>query len=270
MEVYSLIKMIVSDLDGTLLREDNTVKQEDAKALQQAVQEGLQISIATGRMDIEINEVLKSIGQQFHRISQNGAFASTIDNRSIFSRTFTTEVAEDIYQRVLNPKFVTIVCSYDTNYTHEHNEYVEGVQQRMFHPIIIDPEIGSKLSVIKPSKITLIGFENDIIESYKRLSTEFKNEVDLFISEKHVLDIMPKQISKGNAITKLLNELSLKPEEIACIGDSYNDIPMFRLTPNSFAMATAHEDVKKEARYIVDSVADAVHMILKENSKQRV
>ncbi|MCC3357666.1 HAD family hydrolase [Bacillus sp. REN16] len=265
-----MIKLIVSDLDGTLLQDNNTVKSKDAEALKLAIQEGLQISIATGRMDTEIKEVLKSIGQKFHRISQNGAFASTIDEKSIFSNTFTTEIAEQIYKEVLHPKFVTIVCSYDTNFTHENNEYVEDIQKRMFHPIIIDPEISSKFSEVKPSKITLIGFENDIFEIHEKLSNEFKDEMDLFISETHVLDIMPKQISKGNAIKKLLAELSLNPEEIACIGDSFNDIPMFRLTPYSFVMSTAHDDVKKEAKFEVESVAEAVEMILKENSKQRV
>ncbi|MEH7388625.1 HAD family hydrolase [Bacillus sp. JJ1521] len=265
-----MIKLIVSDLDGTLLQEDNTVKPQDVKALNQALLEGLQISIATGRMDTEIKEVLKLIGQNFHRISQNGAFASTIDERSIFSRTFNQEIAERIYKKVLDRKFVTIVCSYDTNFTHENNEYVEDVQKRMFHPIIIDPDIGLKFSTVKPSKISLIGFENDIIDMYEKLSREFNDEIDLFISEKHVLDIMPKQISKGNAIIKLLDELSLKPEEIACIGDSFNDIPMFRLTPYSFVMSSAHDDVKKEAKYVVESVAEAVNLILKENSKHFV
>ncbi|MEH7222364.1 HAD family hydrolase [Bacillus sp. JJ1566] len=262
--------MIISDLDGTLLQEDNTVKHDDAKALKHALQEGLQISIATGRMDSEIKEVLKSIGQNFHRISQNGAFASTIDEKSIFSRTFTTEVAELIYKNVLDPKFVTIVCNYDTNYTHENNEYVEDIQKRMFHPIIIDPEISTKFNEVKPSKITLIGFENDIIDIHGKLSNAYKNEIDLYISEKHVLDIMPKKISKGNAVKKLLDDLAIKSEEVACIGDSFNDIPMFRLTPFSFAMSTAHDDVKKEANYIVESVAEAVELILKENSKQLV
>ncbi|MEH7382328.1 HAD family hydrolase [Bacillus sp. JJ1533] len=265
-----MIKLIVSDLDGTLLQENNTVKSEDARALNQALQEGLQISIATGRMDTEIKEVLKLIGQKFHRISQNGAFASTIDERSIFSRTFTTEIAEKIYKEVLDSRFVTIVCTYDTNFTHENNKYVADVQKRMFHPIIIDPEIGSKFSEVKPSKISLMGFEQDIIDMYEKLSADFKDEIDLFISETHVLDIMPKQISKGNAVQKLLDELSFKPKEIACIGDSFNDIPMFQLTPYSYVMSTAHDDVKKEAKFVVESVAEAVEMILKENSKQCV
>ncbi|MEH7234932.1 HAD family hydrolase [Bacillus sp. JJ1562] len=265
-----MIKLIVSDLDGTLLQENNTVRPEDANALNQALQEGLQISIATGRMDTEIKEVLKSIGQKFHRISQNGAFASTIDERFIFSRTFTTEIADLIYKKVLDPKFVTIVSSFDTNFTHENNQYVEEIQKRLFHPIIIDSEIGSKFSEVKPSKISLMGFENDIFDTHEKLSNEFKDEIDLYISEKHVLDIMPKQISKGNAIKKLLDELSLTHEEIACIGDSFNDIPMFQLTPYSFVMSTAHEDVKEEANYVVESVAEAVELILKENSKQFV
>ncbi|MFT4415225.1 Cof-type HAD-IIB family hydrolase [Fredinandcohnia humi] len=265
-----MIKLIVSDLDGTLLQEDNTVKHEDAKALRDAVREGLQISIATGRMDNEIKEVLTSIGEKFHRISQNGAFVSTINDKSIFSCTFEPSLAEIIYKKVCTPNFVTLLCNYDTNFTHEDNEYVANIQKRMFHPIVIDPTISEKFEEIKPSKITLIGFENDIMDIKKQLSEEVHDEVDLFISEKHVLDIMPKKISKGNALLKLIHELSIKPDEIACIGDSFNDIPMFKLTPNSFVMSHAHDLVKQEATFVVNTVSEAVEIIRKENSKQAI
>ncbi|MFS0861270.1 HAD family hydrolase [Fredinandcohnia sp. 179-A 10B2 NHS] len=265
-----MIKLIVSDLDGTLLQNDNTVKDEDARALRSAVEEGIQISIATGRMDNEIIEVLSSINEKFHRISQNGAFVSTTEDKSIFSRTFETSTAELIYNKVLPSNFVTLICSYDTNYTCEENEYVSGIQERMFHPIIIDPAIGTKFDEVKPSKITLIGFENEIMNMEKQLKEELGAQIDLFISEKHVLDIMPKGISKGNALQTLLNVLSIKPEEIACIGDSFNDIPMFQLTPHSYVMSHAHDLVKQEAAHIVDSVAEAVAQIRLENQKQSV
>ncbi|MCH1623979.1 HAD family hydrolase [Ferdinandcohnia quinoae] len=262
-----MIKLIVSDLDGTLLQEDNTVKQDDRESLKEALQDGFQISIATGRMDIEIQEVLKSIGERFHRISQNGAFTSTVDNQAIFSKTFDPSLARKIYNKVRPLNVITLLCNYDTNFTEENNEYVEGIQKRMFHPIVIDPKLTDKFESIMPSKITLLGFENDIIKIYEELAAEHGEEIDIYISEKQVLDIMPKKISKGNALSKLLDYLEIKEEEIACIGDSFNDIPMFKLTPYSYVISHAHDSVKKEASFVVNSVSDAVAQIRRENMK---
>ena len=73
---------------------------------------------------------------------------------------------------------------------------------------------------------------------------------------------MPPNISKGSAISILLQEFQIQPEEVACIGDSYNDIPMFSLTPHSFAMSQADDAVKEHAHYVVDTVKDAVNQVL--------
>ncbi|PHE41457.1 HAD family hydrolase, partial [Bacillus pseudomycoides] len=71
--------------------------------------------------------------------------------------------------------------------------------------------------------------------------------------------------SKGFAISILLKEFQIQPEEIACIGDSYNDIPMFSLTPHSFAMSQADDAVKEHAHYVVNTVKDAVNHVITHN-----
>lgn len=261
----SLIKLIVSDLDGTLLQEDITVADSDRIALLEAIDEGFQVCIATGRNDLEIKEVLKSFNQNLYRISQNGAFAYSADSNAILHQVFELKTAKRIYDKVKGLPFVTLVSNFDTNFIEEDNEFLPGIQEKMFHPIIIDQEIANKFELIQPSKFNLMGAEEDLMKIQHELATEFQDEIDIFISAKFVLDIMPKQISKGNALKKVLDELKIKPNEIACIGDSFNDISMFELTPYSFAMSHAHDSVKEEASYVVNSVKEAVEIIRREN-----
>ncbi len=99
----------------------------------------------------------------------------------------------------------------------------------------------------------------------KKIDEKFHGKVSTFISAEQCLDVMPPNISKGSAISVLLKEFQLQPEEVACIGDSYNDIPMFALTPHSFAMAQADDAVKEHAHYVVNTVKDAVNHVIAHN-----
>ena len=145
---------------------------------------------------------------------------------------------------------------------------MEHMRSRLFFDIVEKKQmldaIGHDLS---PSKITVIA-EEDVINRFQSfVHKQWDRYVDTFISEPRCLDIMPKQISKGEALRLLMNHLQLKGEEVACFGDSFNDIPMFRLTPHSFVMSHAPEQVKKEARYIVSSVHEAIETVLSINEK---
>ncbi len=84
----------------------------------------------------------------------------------------------------------------------------------------------------------------------KNIYEKFHGNVSTFISAEQCLDVMPPNISKCSAISVLLKEFQLQSEEVACIGDSYNDIPMFFLTPHSFAMSQADDAVKEHANYV--------------------
>jgi Cof subfamily protein (haloacid dehalogenase superfamily) len=259
-----MIKMIVSDLDGTLLDWNKEISSNDAAAVQKAVDAGIDFCLASGRMDNEIGEILKSLGQKFHRISQNGAFIFTKDDMQLHSMTFTSDLAFQIYEKTRIHDFITLVCNFDTNFVEQRNEIVIKLEERMFHPIVEQRDMleSIKNAAITPSKITVLGEHEAVVNFEETIKKSFGDQVDTFISEKQCLDIMPKNISKGNALMKLIEHLGMKPEEIACIGDSFNDIPMFQLTPNSYVMSHAHPNVKKEANDVVDTVHEAIEKIL--------
>jgi Cof subfamily protein (haloacid dehalogenase superfamily) len=258
-----MIKLIVSDLDGTLLGYDRRVKQEDKEAVERAVKSGIDFAVASGRMDNEILEVLKELDQKAHRVSQNGAYIYTSADVHLHSVAFETNIAREIYKEARKLEAIVMVCNEHTNFVEKKTEHVEQMRARLFHDIIEERNMLEAIgTTIIPSKITVIGEEETVLAFQQKANEQWQNHVDTFISEPRCLDIMPKHISKGNAIRSLIEHLHLKEDEIACFGDSFNDIPMFRLTPYSFVMSHAHPDVQKEARYVVDSVHEAIDIIL--------
>ncbi|KOO50529.1 HAD family hydrolase [Priestia koreensis] len=264
-----MIKLFVSDLDGTLLNHDKKVEQKEIDALQQLKESGVEICLASGRMDNEIVKVSESLEGDVHRVSQNGAFVLTHDDQSLHEKTFDHELASKLYSLTKMPDKITLVCSDNTNFVEEMSDVVKEIEKVMFFPIQENPTMREDFSTsLNPSKITVLGDHEQVLELQKKLNDMFGDDIDTYISAKSCLDIMPKHISKGNAIAVLLDHLDLQPDEIACVGDNFNDIPMFRLTPNSFAMSEAYDEVKQEANYVVDSVSEAVEIVLRQNREE--
>ena len=70
------------------------------------------------------------------------------------------------------------------------------------------------------------------------------------------MEFVRKGVTKANVLKQILRESAIKDDEIMVVGDSGNDISMFRSFENSYVMKHAPEEVKKEAKFVVESVAD--------------
>ncbi|ELK48822.1 Cof-type HAD-IIB family hydrolase [Halobacillus sp. ACCC02827] len=254
-----MIKLFVTDLDGTLLGMDHYIKNEDIDALKWMIDHGTPLTVASGRMDHEIAEVLKRVGVNGHRVSQNGAFVYDNQGQEIYAETFEGNMAERILTAIEKEPMVKTVSTADQTFTDKHHEWVDIISEQLFHDIIIQPDLKQEIGqTIFPSKITLNGQEADVVHAAKNIKETFGEEIDSFISHETCVDMMPKGINKRNGIRKLIDKLGLKPEEVACVGDSFNDISMFEMTPHSYVMATAHDDVKAKASQVVDHVHEAI------------
>ncbi|MBM7661989.1 Cof subfamily protein (haloacid dehalogenase superfamily) [Bacillus mesophilus] len=264
-----MIKLIVSDLDGTLLDENIKVRERDIKSIHKAQEMGINFCLATGRKDLDIIEVSKMIDRTFHRISQNGAFIVLDDQTDFHSTFFESSIAQKIYSHVVDKEVLTLVSTRDTEIIDRNNEIVERIQKVLFSPLIINPNLYNDIGVtIHPSKIIVTGKDEVIEELQTELLQAYPNEIDAFISAKYTLDIMPKNISKGNAVKKLAERIGISLEEIACIGDSFNDVSMLQVAKYGFAMSKAKQGVKECADYVVESVGEAIEIILEINSSE--
>ena len=97
---------------------------------------------------------------------------------------------------------------------------------------------------------------------------EKHTEAEITISGPRSIEIGPKGNTKGNAIKMIMEKENLKENEVAFIGDSYNDVSGFEVCKYSFAMSHADDFIKNRAAFVVDSVADAVEKVIKINKEK--
>lgn len=258
-----MIKLIISDLDGTLLHDHSTIHDTDIQALRRAQESGVAVAFASGRMYPEIQEVARSIDMQVHAVSQNGAYAHMADGRRIKADYFPRELQLEIIRYGRNTPYQMLLCAPEYYVIEEDTEHARQLEPRLKAPLKVVPDLEDKLGTeILSSKMSFFG-DVEVLREYLPLVKEkFGDAIDAYIADIDCLDIMPSGISKGIGAHALLEELGLTVDEVVCIGDSFNDLPLFEITPNSYAVEGSHPDVQAKAAYTTPSVAAVVEQIL--------
>ncbi|MBP1154591.1 MULTISPECIES: HAD family hydrolase [unclassified Paenibacillus] len=262
-----MIRLIVSDLDGTLLHKHKAIRPEDRQALHEAKAEGITVAFASGRMRPEIISVMKDLGIAGHAISQNGAYVHTSDGNLIHQSAFERELIADLAQAASGTPFVTMIAAPDSYVVERWSERVEQLRSRLFAPLVEMKDLQHKLGRdLVCGKISYMGEVDELLQFQKVLKTKYGEAIDAYISDVDCMDVMPRHTSKGTGLLSLLEHLGMDREEAACFGDSFNDLSMFAVTPHSFAMAASHPDVQAKAAHTIQNVAEALEWIRSRNA----
>ena len=285
-----MIKLLISDLDGTLLKPTRE-RQEDENsnvhgkvipefnvdALNKLSKNNIEFAVATGRMQSQCKDILKPIeNYKKYWITQNGVFIQDNDLNSIYEKVFTKQEAWNIYsyleQRGFNPFFTDIDSFYLNSDKLSHGSYNYQICYSKDYKDKVDTNYikfnQENLDMIDISNFGLETAQIDLLqmEDLESLLNREIIDAEIFITSGISIDIVPRNVSKAHAIKKLAKILDLSLDEIAFVGDSGNDEPALKLLKNSFAMSHARDKVKQSATYIVDSVADVVDKVLQLNS----
>jgi Cof subfamily protein (haloacid dehalogenase superfamily) len=257
-----MIKLWVSDLDGTLLDHHKQVSIREQAALRWLEAHDISYVLASGRMRTEMIHVMSGMNALPVCISQNGAFIHLANQQLYKSHFFDPSLVRQVYASTESPTIVRLLCSGEANYIRELTPASDLIQARMFEPFrIVADRDTAVMQSLPVCKLSYFGDMEELLLIKHKLDQNFSSQVTQFVSDKDCLDIMPFGVSKGSALLDLLDLLAISPDEVACIGDSFNDISMFEVTPHSFAMIHSHDDVKKTATYVVQSVAEAIYMM---------
>lgn len=273
-----MIRLLVSDLDGTLLTDEKKICQTDQIALEKLQNAGISICFATGRNKAEIGTVMQNLQFNYHQVSQNGAQVYTANGQLLHSSHFHDQSALELYLFIQSLELnvpVIIDAFLDSSRSElkrvipmEQKSYFKYEDDKVFkHVSALEKKIGYETLPIKFSyfgNIQMLRFLE--AEVQKR----FPNKFNSFLVDKDCLDFMPLHVNKGSGLKILFNHLGLSHEEVVCIGDSENDISMFDLIPHSFAMKTASSNVQSKASKVVSSVADAVEWTISYSGKSAI
>lgn len=262
-----MIKLLVSDLDHTLLNDDKTVDADVRQAVRNMIETGVDVAIASGRVDSEI----KQVGDRFldhacHRVSENGVYVLTADGEQLYETILPPEWIQPITDLTHKYDFLSVFNIHKQSFVMTKTADVRQYEETNEVAIHEDANILDRLSPSFPlTKIAIIGEISKLKQFEQELAQHFTGKVNFYLSSPNCVDVVPLGASKGLGVQKLIAELGIKPDEVACVGDSYNDLSMFNITPHSFAMTHAEKQVRETAQHTVDSVAEVVAYILQHN-----
>ena len=245
-------KVVVFDLDGTLLNGNNEIigGSQTLESLATLKQMGCTLAICTGRLDHDIIKINQSyqLGIE-HRISQNGAVINY--NNQLESILLDKEESISIYQYLLD-KNVRIELNTVTN------RYWNSLRDPLFPKELYDSHIViedyREIIVCQPTVLFLIIGENNIlreIEEYVNTNYRYTKAVK---TSRTSLEILHSNSSKGHAIKKLYSDC-----EVYAIGDSANDFDMFDVAKQGYLVSNIEcEKVCHRKASILEALEDII------------
>ena len=249
-----MIKIILSDIDGTFLTDAKTTCPLHAEAIKSVVAKGLKFVFVSARMPEAIYPITDALGMAHTPvISYSGGMVLTEDEEIIFDKKISAEDAKKILAAMNYWKDISI------NYYTGRRWFVEAIDERIQHEMDItqataEVESFDKLQSEKifPNKILVMCAPSTCREMEIELGKKFP-ALNVVRSAPHLLEIMDKSVSKATGIEVLLKHYGFTVDEAIAFGDNYNDTEMLELVPQSVAMANAPDDVKKLAAAVTDS-----------------
>lgn len=254
--------LYVSDLDGTLLRSNEITSEYTNAVINRLTEKGMIFSYATARSVVTAKKVTKGMMATIPLIVYNGAFV--IDN--VTEEIMIANYFDETVSRVLDDLFDNEV--YPIVYA-----YIDGAEKFSFIPDLCTRGMKTFLDnrkndirtnmVATPMDlkqgnifyITCIDEPQKLLPFYDKYKDTFHcvYQTDIYSNEQW-LEIMPKSASKSNAV-KQLKEL-LGCDKLIVFGDGKNDIDMFEIADEGYAVQNAHDELKKKATAIISSNDD--------------
>lgn len=254
-----MVKLIASDLDGTLLTEDGNVPDGFDRVLQKITSGNAVFAVSSGRSYNALEHLFKPYFDRIRLICDNGAYVAGKDR--IITSVINKETVEEILRMMEDiPGAVSVLCGQNGTFVCTDNEFFFSEFNKCYkHYDIVDNIYNYTDGVFK---IAIFDSYNPLENVYPKLNERFGGKLSCLVSGQNWVDVMNKGIDKGMGLKLLMDELGVKSSETAAFGDYYNDIAMFGYADYSFAMKKSDEDVKKHSRFVAENVLDEINKLL--------
>lgn len=280
-EQLKKIKLIVIDVDGTLVRNDGVIGEKVISALHALQQEDVYITLASGRLHSALVDIAVILKTNLPIISLDGAL---IKNRKGESIVYQSALREKIVRKALELSeryFINIaLCHADAIYYTEHNSAI---------PLMLDKlgalfkQVDSYDSYLNGTLELVFAGDNRRTMEYLRDKLSFPftlgTSVSFFRSHSHeniyYLEIKKSGSTKAKGLKRLLKYLNIDETQTLVIGDWYNDIPLFETKAVKVAMGNAVSELKKMSDLVLhgtnddDGIIEILELILNIKRKSK-
>lgn len=251
--------LYVSDLDGTLLNSDERVSEQSCKIINRLVEKGMFFSYATARSVYTSSKAARGLDAKMPLIVYNGAFiVDSITKERICTNIFSEEDAEEIFAILQKHDVSPIVYSLidgKEKFSYNTEKLSRGLRDFIGtrrgdgreNPQDTDDLLNGQVFYF-----SCIDDADKLYPVYLLIKDRFNclYQKDIYCEEQW-LEIMPKAATKANAILQLKKLYHC--DKIVSFGDGLNDIPMFKISDECYAVENAVNELKAAATAVIGS-----------------
>ena len=244
-----MIKIIFSDMDGTLLTNENKLPADFDEIISELKSRNVLFAPASGRQYASLVHSFQKYRDEFLFVAEGGTLVM-YRGEEIFSHTMDPLMVKKVLATAANfDEIMCVWCGKKDAYIlrdFDKPEYTDDMAKYYTHRNIVDSfdEVNDT-----PIKIALYDKTGNAgINIYDKLA-EFYDSLQVVRTIDWWVDVSSPGANKGEAVESVQKALNIKPEECAAFGDYLNDCEMLQSVGYGFAMANAHPDLKKFAKY---------------------
>ena len=257
-----MIKIIFSDMDGTLLDENSQLPRGFDETISKLKARGVIFAPASGRQYFSLIRTFDKYKDDFLFLAENGTLVM-YQGKEISSSPMPYETALDILSIGENWNDIfRVFCGKKNTYFLESQN--NPTNQAELDKYFTQHKMVKKFSDVKddvPIKVSYYDHSGNAANStYPPIKAKFGDTMQVVLASEYWTDIINPDVSKGAAIRNVQKVLGITPDECAAFGDYLNDVQMMQAVTHSFAMANSHPDLKKFAKY--ETVSNSEYGVL--------
>lgn len=276
----TVIRLIATDLDDTLLNAQNELSERTLAALSAAMATGCGVTLSSGRMMEAMLPFAEKIGVNAPMLLYNGAMLYDHNaDETLYATRVPYEVALGVTRIIEDAGSYVQVYPGKGYYCREILPRTEIYARQINVPAIPTHMPMSEWLEAHPGDVQKLLVIDTCAENadalQKRLREAYPRGASFLKSKPHYIEVMPEGVDKGASMAKLAAILGLRPEEVMCFGDGQNDVPMLRFAGAGWAMANGSAEARACTSLIApsnreDGVAQVIERYLAEGKLGRL
>jgi Cof subfamily protein (haloacid dehalogenase superfamily) len=248
------IKLVIADVDGTLLTHDKA--ERAVRAVRSLREAGVRFALTSGRPPRGLAMLVEPLVIDTPTAAFNGGMYVRPDLSSIETLVVAPSVVASITRSLENLGLdVWIYRGIDWLVRRRDAPHVADEQRTVRFP----PAVVSTFDGLFDQVVKVVGVSDDpeaLSRGLAEVHHQFPGEVSAARSQPYYLDVTHPEANKGRVVQRMCEFLAISAESVAAIGDMPNDVPMFRGAGFSIAMGHASEEVKHSATVVTASSED--------------
>jgi Cof subfamily protein (haloacid dehalogenase superfamily) len=257
------IKVIATDIDGTLLDSNHRLSPRNEAAIRAAMERGLQVIFATGKTRASTLDLTTTLGLKTPGVYVQGLVLYNSDDQIVHQRLMDDEVVQEICDFIDGTDYTGMAYSGMTIYASHDGPYIDRMTR--YHeprPTVI-ASLHSLVGTTPINKVQFFDTPERIMEIKRQVEPMLHGRAVLTMPAFEIVEILPLGASKGAGLKFLMEHMGLDPATLLALGDGENDIEMLQMAKVGVAMGNAMPKLKAAADHITrsndeDGVAEAI------------